>query len=100
MSETARIDTSDTAELRRLATSDGWAAAKAPIVREIVSLLDISNLPLGDERALAIEVSGRVLAAKVLQGFLNRVESSKEEPTEAFKKDMGFEVSSHVRIIE
>lgn len=86
-------------QLRQLASSDGWAAAKAPIVREIVSLMDISNLPLGDERTLAVEVSARLLAAKVLQGFLNRVEASKAEPEEAFRADKEAEVS-HVTVRE
>lgn len=90
----------DTGELRRLAESDGWASAKAPIVREIVSLLDISNLPLGDERALAIEVSARQLAAKVLQGFLNRVEAAKDEAPAAFAREMEGQVASHVRVID
>lgn len=93
------MEKSDDRELRELAVSDGWAAAKQPIVREIVSLLDISNLPLGDANALAIEVAARQVAAKILQGFLNRVEAAKVESTDTYNREMEIEVSSFVRTI-
>lgn len=89
---------SDTdAELKRLAQSDGWAAARVPIVREIVDLMDITKLPLGDERALAIEVAARQAAAKILQGFLNRIDAAKDEPDETFAREKEAEVS-HVTV--
>lgn len=85
------------APLRVLANSDGWLAAKGPIVREIVDLLDISRLPLGDERALAVEVAARQAAAKILQGFLNRVEAAKDEPDETFRAEKVAE-ASHITV--
>lgn len=85
--------------LARLAGSDGWKEAKQEIVREIISLLDLSNLELGDEKSLAIEVSARKFAAKILQNFLSKVETS-PSPADTFKQGKEEEIISYIRISE